>query len=78
MIASLLIGSLAAVSPCDDWKAIYGDPGLHCIELVPRPEFEAASGSVRLVPARSPFGIAVTRSIKVASPPGSGVARASS
>jgi FtsP/CotA-like multicopper oxidase with cupredoxin domain len=40
---------------------VHGDPGLHCIELVPRPEFETASGSVRLVPARSPFGIAVTR-----------------
>jgi suppressor of ftsI len=61
VIHSLLIGSLLAAGPCDAWNPVHGDPGLHCIELVPRPEFESASGSVRLVPARSPFGIAVTR-----------------
>ena len=61
MILPLLLGTLLAAGPCDAWNPIHGDPGLHCIELVPRPEFESVSGSVRLVPAQSPFGIAVTR-----------------
>ena len=61
MTLLLLVGTLFTAGPCDAWNPVHGDPGLHCIELVPRPEFEAASGSVRLVPARSPFGVAVTR-----------------
>ena len=51
---------LAAPGPCDAWNPTHGDPGLHCIELVPRPEFEQVSGRVRLMPALSPFGLAVT------------------
>ena len=61
MILPLFLGALLAAGPCDAWNPVHGDPGLHCIELVPRPEFESVSGSVRLVPAQSPFGIAVTR-----------------
>ena len=61
MILPLLLGTLVAAGPCDAWNPVHGDPGLHCIELVPRPEFESAAGSVRLVPSRSPFGLAVTR-----------------
>ncbi len=61
MIHLFLIAGLLAAGPCDAWNPVHGDPGLHCIELVPRPEFESASGSVRLVPAQSPFGVAVTR-----------------
>ncbi len=61
MIHLFLIAGLLAAGPCDTWNPVHGDPGLHCIELVPRPEFESASGSVRLVPAQSPFGVAVTR-----------------
>ena len=61
MILTFILGTLLTAGPCDAWNPVHGDPGLHCIELVPRPEFETASGSVRLVPARSPFGIAVTR-----------------
>ena len=61
VILPLFLGTLLAAGPCDSWNPVHGDPGLHCIELVPRPEFESVSGSVRLVPAQSPFGIAVTR-----------------
>ncbi|HEU5050397.1 MAG TPA: multicopper oxidase domain-containing protein, partial [Gemmatimonadales bacterium] len=61
ILPSLILSLLAGGGPCDDWNPVHGDPGLHCIELVPRPEFEGASGRVRLVPADSPFGLAVTR-----------------
>ncbi|HEX6643614.1 MAG TPA: multicopper oxidase family protein [Gemmatimonadales bacterium] len=64
MISLLMVSATlaaASVGPCDAWNPVHGDPGLHCIELVPRPEYEGATGSVRLVHARSPFGLAVTR-----------------
>jgi len=60
VILPLLLASLAVPGPCDAWNPIHGDPGLHCIELVPRPEFEHVSGRVRLAPAHSPFGLAAT------------------
>ena len=62
LIIPALLGPLqTTASPCDDWNAVHGDPGLHCIELLPRAEFPSAGGRVRLVPALSPFGLAVTR-----------------
>ena len=59
MIPLLLL--LQASQPCDVWKPVHGDPGLHCIELVARPEYAGVSGRVRIVPGRSPFGLAVSR-----------------
>lgn len=44
---------------CDIWNPLHGDPSLFCMELVARPEWREASGVVRLIPAPSPFGIAV-------------------
>jgi FtsP/CotA-like multicopper oxidase with cupredoxin domain len=38
-----------------------GDDDLYCIELLPSADIERASGTARLVPPSSPFGIAVTR-----------------
>lgn len=37
-----------------------GDADLYCIELLPASDIERASGTARLVPPASPFGIAVT------------------
>ena len=38
-----------------------GDNDLYCIELLPAGDIERASGTARLVPPSSPFGIAVTK-----------------
>lgn len=37
------------------------DPDLHCIDLVPIPDLPGASAVARLLPAPSPFGVAVDR-----------------
>ena len=60
MITTTLLLLLTA-SPCDEWNPVHGDPGLHCMELVARPEYPGAAGRVRIVPGQSPFGLAVTR-----------------
>lgn len=37
------------------------DPDLYCMTLFPAPDFRTASGAAALMPAGSPFGVAVTR-----------------
>lgn len=65
LLAPLWFGlRFASASPptsCDAWNELHGDPGLYCMELLPRGEFEGAGGIVRLAAAASPFGLAVTR-----------------
>ena len=58
---TLLLLLQSSLAPCDAWNPVHGDPGLHCIELVARPGYGGAAGSVRIVPGQAPFGLAVTR-----------------
>ena len=48
--------------PCASEPTGGADGDLYCIELLPAGEIERASGTARLVPPSSPFGVAVTPS----------------
>ena len=63
LIISLAVAlRLAPTSPtCDTWNPLHGNKGLHCFDLLARPDFPDAAGRARLIPAASPFGLAVTR-----------------
>ncbi|CAN5737934.1 hypothetical protein BH23GEM10_BH23GEM10_07270 [soil metagenome] len=52
---------LGAVCPDPVPGSAAPDPDLYCMTLVPAPDFRAASGAATLMPAESPFGVAVTR-----------------
>src|ERR1044071_7711902 len=58
MIASVLAAMMVACSfPA---RLPTTDAPLNCLELFPTPDLGRASGSIALLPAASPFGIAVT------------------
>ena len=64
MILILALFQLLAGRPpvtCAEWNAAWGDPGLFCIDLLPRELGSDFSGRVRILPAPSPFGVSVNR-----------------
>lgn len=60
-LASGATDPTGSVPSCAALPAVYGDPALHCMDLVPTAELaDDAVGIVRLDPVPTPFGAAVT------------------
>lgn len=60
LLLSLALARQAPASCTEPSSGGAGDADLYCIELLPAPGIEQGSGTARLVPPSTPFGIAVT------------------